>query len=268
MMDIKLICCDVDGTLVRKDKSLSPENIYWIKRACSELGIIFVIVTGRMSHAVRYLQSQLGTSEMVSCLNGAVLYNEKHNIICNHTIPFDTQRKIIMAYERSDVDLLFISEDTWYTKSRSGYLYSKKLPIYQHESILYNFGHDDLIAANKYIAMADCKDKLLQFEREISSLLSDEGELSFYAGSDFLELMPRGINKGVAIDDLMKYYGLAKSQIMTIGDDFNDIEMLSKSGVSVAMGNAVAEVKSIAKYVTSTNEENGVARIIEQLLFD
>lgn len=266
-MDIKLICCDVDGTLVRDDKSLSAENVHWIRRACSQFDIKFVIVTGRMRFSVRYLQEQLGTFDVISCLNGTVLYDEEQRIICNHTIPFETQEKILKAYERSHVDLLFVFQDDWYTYERSGYLYSKKLPIYQKESLLHDYRRDGMLEANKYIAMSESKEALLEFEMGLRSLFTVEEELNFYAGKDFIELMPRKINKGTAIDDLIEHYGLSKYQIMAIGDDFNDIEMIAKAGIGVAMGNAFDEVKAVATYITDTNEEDGVAHAIEHLLF-
>ena len=82
-----------------------------------------------------------------------------------------------------------------------------------------------------------------------------------------MELMASGYDKGSAIDALSAYYGVEKSCIMAIGDDYNDIAMLQNAGISVAMENAVPEAKAVAKYITDTNNNDGVAKIIQRLIF-
>ena len=80
--------------------------------------------------------------------------------------------------------------------------------------------------------------------------------------------MGNDYDKGTAIDALGTYYGVDKSCIMAIGDDYNDVPMLQKAGISVAMENSVPEAKAVARYITDTNENDGVAKIIKSLVFN
>lgn len=267
MNDIKLICCDIDGTLIRNDKSLSDENIRWIERVVREKDVKFTIVSGRMYSAVIHFYDTLGVKGPASCLNGALLYDQDGNVISDHRIPKSIAETVYKVSRDFPIDMLLITGNTWYTEKHDGYLYSEKLPIYRQDSII-----DDLEAhirneeVNKILFMSPDHDLLSSLRNAIRNDVSDS-DASFYYGCNFLELMPGSVNKGTAIDDLSLYYGIPKSEIMAIGDDFNDLEMLSKAGYSVAMGNASDAVKSKARYVTASNESDGVAKAIERFFY-
>lgn len=264
MNDIKLICCDIDGTLIRDDKSLSEENIRWIQRAVKEKNVRFTIVSGRMYSAVIHFYGTIGVKGPASCINGALLYDSDGNVIGDHRITIDIAERIYRIARDFHIDMLMIADNRWYTEKHEGFLYSAKLPIYRQDSILADLG--TLIKseeANKILFMSPDPHLLDSLRAEIRKEIAPS-DASFYYGNDFLELMPGGVNKGTAIDDLSSYYGIDKSEIMALGDDFNDIEMLSKTGYSIAMGNAADTVKSSAHYTTDTNEADGVARAIER----
>ena len=264
MNDIKLICCDIDGTLVRDDKSLSDENVRWIQRAVKEKNVRFTIVSGRMYSAVIHFYSTLGVRGPASCINGALLYDSDGNVIGDHRISIDIAERIYRVAREFPIEMLLIAGNTWYTEKHDGFLYSVKLPIYRQDSVIADLG--SLIRseeANKILFMSQDANLLESLRAEIRKEIAPS-DASFYYGNDFLELMPGGVNKGTAIDDLSAYYGIDKSEIMALGDDFNDIEMLSKAGFSIAMGNASDVVKSAARYVTDANENDGVARAIER----
>ena len=79
--EVKVICCDIDGTLVRDDKTLSAENIKWIRKAVEEKGIPFTLVSGRMYNGVKPFYEALGISGPLSCYNGGTLYDSEGNIV-------------------------------------------------------------------------------------------------------------------------------------------------------------------------------------------
>lgn len=268
MADIRLICCDIDGTLVRNDKSLSSENIKWIRRVNKELGIRFAIVTGRMNISIRQYFRLLGVQGPSSCLNGCMLYDENDNPLCDHRLAKSISNEILSVVRRFDVDMLSIEGNTWFTERKVGYLYENKIRIYGTDSILCSF--DSVFREkemNKLLIMSKNKNILSELEHEIACHLGQPGIVTFYPGADFLEIMPGNINKGTGIKDLSSHYGIDYSQIMAIGDDFNDMEMFAVAGVPVAMGNAMDELKKIAKHVTSSNEDDGVAKIIRRIFF-
>lgn len=268
MSDIKIICCDIDGTLLRDDKSLSEENRLWISKAVKERGVKFVIVSGRMLSALKHYNNVLGISGLTSCLNGTFLVDENDKVLASHIIDFEKAQKIVDIKDRNNLDMLCISGNTWYTEKHEGYLYEKKIPIYMQESVIAN--PRELIQTtpiNKFLFMSPNKAELDDLQQQFNEVFAP-GELSYYGGSNFFEVMIGGITKGTAVDDLISYYKVDRSQIMALGDDVNDIDMLQKAGIGVAMGNALDCAKEVADYVTDTNENDGVAKAIQKFVFN
>lgn len=268
MSDIKIICCDIDGTLVRDDKSLSETNKLWIKKAVEEKGVKFVLVSGRILNSLEYFNRVLGIKGLTSSLNGTYLTDENGKVLANHTMSRDIAEQIVQVYRRHSAGILFISGNEWYTEDHTGYVFTKKLPIYMKESIVVKM--EDAVKTidiNKFLFMSEDKTVLEEVEKDLRKTIEDPNGVCFYQGPDFLEVMPGGINKGNAVDDLISYYKLDRNNVMALGDDINDLEMIQKAGLGIAMGNALDCVKKVAVYVTDTNENDGVAKAIEKFLF-
>ena len=265
MGKIKLICCDIDGTLLRSDKSLSEENVNWIRKVLNEKKIPFVIVSGRIFSSVRNFYSILGIDGPSSCINGALLFDENGNIVADHRISANFALDIYQIAKKMGVEMLGVFGKNWATNSHEGYLYSKKRPIYMTDSIIVNF--DDFLhkqEMNKLLFMSKEKSVLIELERNIKEAFGCD--VTYYPGPDFLEIMPKNINKGTAVIDLSKHYNIPISDIMVLGDDINDIEMLKIAGVSVVMGNASEDIKRLGSYITSDNNSDGVAKALMHFL--
>lgn len=268
MADIKIICCDIDGTLLRDDKSLSEENRLWISKAVKEKDVKFVIVSGRILKSLKHFKETLGITGLSSCLNGTFLSDENDSVLANHTFAYEDALAVVQAHEETKVDLLGIYEDTWYTESKESYIHKCKVPMYLQEAVIVNL--KELIkttSINKFVFMSQNKADLGHVFDILSSQVP-QGHLYLYPGPNFLEVMPGGISKATAVDDLIDYYKVNRNQVMAIGDDINDIEMIQKAGLGVAMGNALDCVKEIADAITDTNQNDGVAKAIQRYIFN
>ena len=270
MKKIKLICCDIDGTLIRDDKSLSQENVRWIRKAVDEKEVLFSIVSGRMYTALSHFYDKIHITGFSSCINGTLLMSPDGKVIRNHPINPESAGKVVSVQRKSNVEMLAVEIDEWFTESREGYLYKSKIGIYRKDCHICSFKKNGLgsIHPNKLLFMSPDKEKLIGVENEIKLLLSSPDELTFYSGTDFLEIMPSGINKGTGIDDICGYLGIRHEEVFAIGDDANDIEMFGKVGFPIAMGNALESARKAAKFSTDTNENDGVAKAIQRFLFD
>ena len=267
MEQVKVICCDIDGTLVRDDKSLSEENKYWIKKAVVERGVAFTLVSGRMYNGVQPFYEMLGIRGPISCYNGGSLYDSDGHIVEDHRVPHDISMQVLELQRKFNVPLILFNDQKWYLQEQDNYVHPKKLKVYQTECIEGDF--TQLLSefdTNKLLFMTPEASKLDAIESALRNL-GMEKRLTFYRSTDFLELMPYGVNKGMAIDALARYFKISTDQIMAIGDDYNDIEMLRRAGISVAMGNSVEEAKQVAKYITDTNQKDGVAKAIQRFVF-
>jgi hypothetical protein len=117
------------------------------------------------------------------------------------------------------------------------------------------------------IFLSPDKDVLDSLLAEIKAKI-DSSRCTVYRSGDFIEIMPSGYDKSSAVDALAKLFNVSLSQIMALGDDYNDTNMLKRAGCSVAMGNAVEEAKQVAKYITDTNNNDGVAKAIKKYVFN
>ena len=265
--DVKVICCDIDGTLVRDDKSLSEENIFWIHKAVHEAGVHFTLVSGRMVNGVRPFYDRMGINGPVSCYNGGTLVDEDGNIVDEHRMPHDIAMALMDVRDRNKADAIIFDGMKWFLETRDCYPYPQKRRIYECDCETGNFR--DLLKkfdTNKVIFLSPDKRVLDDVDADIRRTM-DTSRISFYRNADFLEIMASGYDKGSAIDALAHYYGIDYSHIMALGDDYNDVPMLKKAGISVAMENSVPEAKAAAKYITDTNNNDGVAKAIKKLVF-
>lgn len=267
MEEIKVICCDIDGTLLKDDKTLSEENRLWISKSVREKGIKFVIVSGRILRSVRSIYDRIGVSGPASCLNGTFFVDEYDNVLASHKIDVSDALKVVEAHEECKVQMLGINENTWYTEERGNFIYKRKLPMYMQEPVIINQRKlVETTAINKFVFMSENKADLNRVY-EVLNKNVPAGHLSFYPGKDFLEVMTGGITKGTAVDDLIEYYKVDRNNIMALGDDVNDVEMIQKAGLGIAMGNALDFLKQSADDITDTNMNDGVAKAIRKYVF-
>lgn len=265
---VKAICCDIDGTLVRDDKSLSEENIKWIQKAY-QAGVHFTLVSGRPVTGVRPFYERMGIDGPVSCFNGGTMVDEDGNIIDDHRMNFKTASTLLDVRDRNmDVDMIIFDGMKWYLERRACYCYPNKRKIYNCDCNTGKFR--DLIRefdTNKVIYLSPSQEKLAAIVSDIKAHM-DTSRLTLYRSGDFLEVMTSGYDKGSAIDALARHYGIENDEIMALGDDFNDTPMLKKAGFSVAVENAVEDAKNASRYITASNNEDGVAKAIRALVFN
>jgi Cof subfamily protein (haloacid dehalogenase superfamily) len=259
-----LIATDLDGTLLRRDGSISART-HDVMQRVSEAGIRVVLVTGRPVRRVRDIARALGAQGTAICGNGAVLYDLATDAIVEQTnLPGDIARELITQLRGHLPEICFAVE-TGLSVGRE--------PAYQRnrppsESVVDNRLGDALeLAAQgavKLIAMHPSLpiDVFLERAREI---VQDRATVT-HAGSPFLEIAAAGVTKAWALAAYCERLGIAASRVIAFGDMPNDLPMLEWAGRGVAVANAHPTVLAIAHEVTEPNEEDGVAAYLERLL--
>ena len=173
---VKVICCDIDGTLVRDDKSLSEENIRWIHRAVHEAGVHFILVSGRMVNGVRPFYERMGITGPVSCYNGGMLVDEDGNIVDdNHRMPHDIAMALMDVREKfPDVSAIIFDGMKWFLETKDCYAYEPKVKIYESDCSVGDFRV--LLKSfdtNKFLFMSPVKGRLEEVRAEIEKALDE-----------------------------------------------------------------------------------------------
>ena len=259
-----LICTDLDGTLLKNDKTISRENLEAI-RYFKENGGRFTFVTGRMPCAVSRVADAVLPNAPFGCINGGGLFDyEARKYIWIEEMSRNVFDLVAAAEEKIEglgiwVDAIDVSyfyrenSATEHYKQASGtpnvtaHYRDIKTPI---GKIV--FAHPDGARISELIALLAAHPRAAEFDFIRSEEL-------------FYEILPKGVHKGVALSVLAKHLGIDAAKTVAIGDYNNDIGMLRAAGVGVAVANAVPEVKAVADVVTVSNEEHAIARVIADI---
>lgn len=231
MRNYKLIALDLDGSLLSDKKEISPENLYWIQKAEAE-GLIVAFATGRSRlYSECYWQVVSPTSPMVMA-NGVEVWENHQKLSSTHLLETEhAQRFITLAKD--------YGAQYWTSGS---YLEEDLLKV--------GLYHDDLEVVSKLWQIVTDLDLV-----EVSS-----------SAPNNIEINRKGVSKASGLAEIVAPLGIKPSEVVAIGDGLNDLAMIKWAGYGVSMGNAVEQVKEAADYITTSNEKNGVAKVIEYLL--
>lgn len=267
-MDIQLICSDIDGTLLNKDRELSKVTIEQVKRLSS---IPFILISSRMPRAMTHLQIEFGNEHLpLIAYNGGLLI-DNGKIIDSTEINVDIIKDLNRFIDGTSLHLSLYHNDEWYVPEMDFWANresnnTKAIPIVQNIDITINNWELSNKGAHKIMVMGDASflDNLVTY---ITKNYSEE--LIGYRSKDtYLEIAHKSISKKTAIEVLLKshYPELTMENVLAFGDNFNDIEMLDAVGIGVAVANGVKEILDIADATTDTNKEDGVAKYLKTYL--
>lgn len=271
--DIQLVAIDLDGTLLRDDKSLSQENVDAIKEAI-EQGVQVVICTGRTLPSIQYLSKQLPQGhgdEYLILQNGAVVHQLPDLNIVHETILTEADRQAIYdvfkEYRSEKVQMVAFDPDKLYlvddetanpTVVQDAKTLSTDITLAKFEEVL------NLETLYKIVVFGGVEfidDYLEKIPNELYEQVHIVRSLPVA-----IEFIPKLANKANGLNALIQLLDIKAEDIMTIGDELNDYEMVKMAGLGVAMENGHPEVKRVADELTLTNNENGVAHAIRKFV--
>lgn len=266
-MNYKILCADLDGTLLTSKNNVSEYTIDQIKRVKTYMKVI--LVSARMPKSMIYIQKMLGIeNEPMICYNGALVLDGKVQLSSTF-ISIDLLGSIYDISRKMDIRLGLYSGDEWYVESGSERVkkeikHTKAQPVYRPTQETISDWKTRKIGAHKIMMMGK-KESM----DSIYPLLSTEfpDKLNLYRSNDSLiEIAPKAVSKLTGISLLLRD-GESLKDVIAFGDNYNDMEMLQKVGHGVAVDNAREAVKALSKAITLKNTENGVAHYIEQHLY-
>jgi Cof subfamily protein (haloacid dehalogenase superfamily) len=276
MTPIRLLAIDLDGTLLNRQRKLSDANRAALRQA-HDLGVHIAFVTGRRYRHARPLTGAFAFPHSVIATNGATTWSSAGELLRAHVIEPELVRETLwhMAAFRSQTFLL--SE----TSGREGLAGQAPNLGNRHIARFVEHNFDSLVVTPDLARavggavvdimlighVGEMRDAMAAIEtfpkrREVSVLPTMYEEVDLC----LLDVVAGTTDKGCAVRELAGTLGIEREAVMAIGDNLNDREMLLYAGCAVAMGNACAEVKALGCHLTSTNDEDGVARAIDTFI--
>ena len=269
-MDLKLICSDIDGTLLNSNRELESVTIEEIRRLRNEHNIPFVLISARMPSAMRHLQKDLGFYDDLVCYNGALIYSKNGDELFNQTIPSLITREVFSYVERFDLHLSLFRNDEWFV-NKMDYWAKREINNTKVEpEYIQNFDlkvrdmSEKKEGVHKILIMGDAS-HLDEVEHNLRKDYAQDIQL--YRSKDtYIEINVKTASKKHALEVLSNEYLISPKQIMAFGDNYNDIEMLAYVGYGIAVENARDEAKKLAYAITSHHKEHGVAHYLKKVL--
>jgi Cof subfamily protein (haloacid dehalogenase superfamily) len=272
---IRLLAIDIDGTLLDSRGRLPPEHREALADA-SARGIAIALATGRSYHFTQHVVEALGLPVTLIVNNGAVVKDASGHTILRHVLPRAAARDILLStagfedsvaivFDRADDRQIVYERMDWTHPHRKGYYERNKAFIASTPALLEALVEDPIqVMFNGGVARM----------RSLASNLrampaSDRFSVSLteYELRDFslLDINAAGCSKGSTLESWATGRGFSKDEVMAVGDNLNDIQMLEFAGTAVVMGNASDAVKACGFRLTGSNDDNGLAAAIRAL---
>lgn len=275
IMAYKLVCIDVDGTLLNNKHRITKRTKEILQKA-HEMGVHIVISTGRMYTDAEYYSNLIGVKSPVIASNGAFIKEkDTDKVIYKDVLGESLSLELLDLFRKYRIQPYFCTPHRFYygdimfklfywaatiVGSRSNKLDVKYVHSWDRWRKILHQERDNIVKSEiiyrDAALICEMRDKLMglpQLEIVDSSRHN-------------IEITRKGVSKGKAVEMLAVHYGLKREEIITIGDSENDLSMIEYAGLGIAMGNASDRVKQKADYTTDTNDNEGVANAINKFI--
>ena len=261
---IAAVLADVDGTLVTKNKTLTPRALQAIEQL-HERGVIFAITSGRPPRGMRMLVHPLEMRGPMAAFNGGIIVQPDMTIVDERVVPADAAPAVIDAIREHGLYPWIYREAEWYVTDPEAPHAARESSTVQFQPTVVPSYDGLLDRLVKIVGVSDDHDLVAQCE---AALRQQFGTHVSAARSQphYVDVTNPLANKGIVVDRMSHFYQIPPQQIATLGDQLNDVLMFERSGTSIAMGNASEEVQRRATFVTASNEEEGFAKAIEEFI--
>ena len=269
MSRIKLIMSDIDGTILDKNHQLDSYLIE-LMPLLKQCNIPFVLASARSPLGIAPISKELGITDCpIACYNGALI-SLGDKILSQYSI--DKSELLLLhdflKKEFPTVSINVYSGKDWLVNTIDEWVEIEATITGESPKVtsLADFIRDEKTLVHKLL-LIDNTDTIQKLQKTLSSI--DFPQTDFYLSKDnYLEVTHNQVSKKQALLELANFYQLPLTSIMTLGDNYNDIPMIETAGLGIAMGNAPRDVKTCAKAVTDSNEQNGVSKAIKLHVLD
>ncbi len=270
-MDYKIIVLDLDGTLTNRDKVITPRTREALMRA-QDMGKIVVLASGRPTPGVMPLAEELRLSEhggyILSFNGGMIVSCSTGKVVFDCQLPPEVNSQVIDLAREHRVDIMTYEGDR-IIASDASYKYIALESRVCHMDVKEIREPEDMKAyvtfpVPKFI-LTDDGDYLVTVEPRVKAALGKNYSV-YRSDSYYLEVLPRGIDKAKSLERFLEVTGHRREEMIACGDGYNDLSMIKYAGLGVAMENGVLPVRQAADYITLSNNDDGVAHVVEKFM--
>lgn len=262
-VDLRLVVCDMDGTLLDSKGNL-PSDFWSVLKQLRQRDITFVPASGRQLATLQRMFDHEGGPDTYIAENGTIVLHHGEVVSISPVSEATKQRVVELVREagaKYDVGLVVCGRNSAYVERSDDAFMGKALPYYARLKVV----EDLLSVQDSVLKLAIYDFDSAAASQQIYAELHETHQV-VVSGEHWTDIMIRGANKGTALEALQRNTALLPSQTAVFGDYLNDLEMLPPARFSFAMANAHPIIHERAAYVAPANTENGVMRVLQHLL--
>lgn len=261
---IRLLLADVDGTLVTEEKVLTERAIGAVRKL-DAVSIVFAITSGRPPRGMGMLIEPLRLTSPIAAFNGGLFARPDLSVISQREIPADVVGPVVAMLTKSGLDVWLYRGADWLVRDPKAPHVDREAWTVQFSPTVVKTFEGIASGLAKIVGISDDHDLVERTEtaaqQQFGQHVSARRSQPYY-----LDVTNPAANKGAVVDFLCEHYGIGNDAVATIGDGPNDVLMFKKSGLSIAMGNASDEVRLAANHVTSSYQDEGFAKGVEEFI--
>lgn len=267
-MDIKLLVCDLDDTLINDESGVTDRALNAINKV-RENGIKVAIATGRMHFSAFPYAKTMDIVEPIISYNGALIKHvDSDEVLLHLPVKYDAAIEVLQFAKDENRFIQYYTDSGYYVKNHSDESdwYGQRTgtrAVETGEDLIKSLDFDPtkllMMGKDKKDTLRLCKIAEEKFKEKLNITRSSD---------TYIEFNHIDASKGNACDFLAKHYGYNLSNVMSIGNGGNDVDMIKRTGVGVAVMNAVDEAKNVADYICPSQEDDGAAEAIEKYLLN
>ena len=264
---IRLVLCDVDGTLITNDKILTPRTVEAVGRL-RDAGIAFALTSGRPPRGMAMFFEPLAVETPIAAFNGGVFVDSRMHVLEQLTLPGHVVGPILEAIESSGLDAWVYQGADWLVRDDTAVHVDREARTVRFApTVVTDFADvlDNGAGIAKVVGVGDDLELVARVESETRERFGDHVSAA-RSQPYYLDVTHPQANKGSVVKYLAARYEISTSAIATLGDMPNDVLMFAHSGLSIAMGNASREVQRSARRVTTSNEQEGFATAVDRYI--
>ena len=263
-MTYDLLVSDVDGTLVDKQKRLTRPTIDAVRRV-EAAGMRFTIISARPRSGMMPIAEALAIDGPMAAFNGGIVFHRDGTVDAHHVIEPAMAHGVFDMLDGAAVDIWVFADDKWYSSTDEGvHVEHERVASNQREIVTADFA-PFLDRADKITFVSDEPEVLKALHARIDAAFPGAATVA-QSQTYYLDITALAANKGDGIAALAAAAGVPLGRTVAIGDQYNDVPMLTRAGLAIAMGNAPEAVQAAAAYVTTGNDAEGVAHAIDTLI--
>lgn len=264
MSKISLVVSDVDGTLVTTDNVLTERSRAAVAKLAAA-GIGFTVISSRPPFGLKLLSESLALRLPLGAFNGAAMVAPDLTLLDRRVLPEQTARDAIAQIRSLSIDAWLFTVDQWLVENARGPYVPLEIRTIDTQPVVVDDLETKSAAVSKLVGVSEDFSGLAAAEAQMRAMLGDRASV-VRSQRYYLDITPASTNKGTLLVALARRLGIPTDEIIALGDMENDVPMFRNSGFGIAMGNASAEVKRAASAVTLSNDQDGFAVAIEEIV--